>query len=496
MLDTFLFLDPTTSLQLSPSSYSFYMRGVTQSLDPTSRYAVGPIRSSEETVACSGTLPCSNCQRRQINCDFSSTIKSNALIDMGNGEPAGKPATLPPGYRFQAHLQRPKADETLYMFNYFDAFLLKNKFNQRSVFSADIIDLTQDSTSGTYLRDAVLSLGAMQAVKVGSPEGMNPSQSYAFALNHYSKSVAGLRGALGQFEASPGSLESILWTTHLLGLFELMSDSTGQGWVQHLVHGTASALVAAGPLAFQSGRGSRFFLEIKIFEVCRAIVFNEETFLADPGWRNLSVSLRGTAEGRVHPLDALLDVIVSCSTLRVRARDFICYLEGVEPDSALIDGQDIALEGFSLREDLNHWQQTEETLTKDPISGSDEFMSLATVFFSATSIYLSGVFDYEMMHWQKLGILVPNLSEDEIQAHVQSILSLSRAILGSSSISPLLLLFPLRVAGARSWYRWQQECIRGLLEMIERTFSAATAFKLQLGEIWCLREQLMSTPTA
>lgn len=95
-----------------------------------------------------------------------------------------------------------------------------------------------------------------------------------------------------------------------------MSDSTGQGWIQHLVHGTASALVATGPLTFESGPGRSFFLEIKIFEVCRAIIFNESTFLAVKEWRELSVRLQ--APGQPHPLDTLLDIVVMCSSLRVR----------------------------------------------------------------------------------------------------------------------------------------------------------------------------------
>lgn len=97
-----------------------------------------------------------------------------------------------------------------------------------------------------------------------------------------------------------------------------MSDTTGQGWVQHLVHGTSNALVATGPSAFESGLGKRFFTEIRIFEVCRAIVFNEPTFLAEPEWQNLAAKLQVLEADDSHPLDALLDIIVLCSTLRVR----------------------------------------------------------------------------------------------------------------------------------------------------------------------------------
>jgi hypothetical protein len=98
-----------------------------------------------------------------------------------------------------------------------------------------------------------------------------------------------------------------------------MSDSTGDGWVQHLVHGTSRALVAVGPLSCQSGLSCRFFTEVRIFEVCRAIIFNETTFLADPQWRHMTAEMQSAMDKHeVHSLDALLDIIVLCSTLRVR----------------------------------------------------------------------------------------------------------------------------------------------------------------------------------
>lgn len=98
-----------------------------------------------------------------------------------------------------------------------------------------------------------------------------------------------------------------------------MSDVTGHGWIQHIVHGTSKALVASGSNACRCGSGKRFFIEAKIFEVCRAIIFNENTFLTGLEWMTLSVNLRQQEDdaGWNH-LDALLDIIIECSALRVR----------------------------------------------------------------------------------------------------------------------------------------------------------------------------------
>lgn len=115
----------------------------------------------------------------------------------------------------------PRADKTSYFFRYFDAFLFRNRFTQKNILPTDIVELIQRSSSGEYLRDAVLSLGAMQATKTRSAEGIDSNESYRFAVNLYSKSVAGLRTALDQFASLPTLRHSILWTTHLLGLFEV-----------------------------------------------------------------------------------------------------------------------------------------------------------------------------------------------------------------------------------------------------------------------------------
>ncbi|KAF5647956.1 hypothetical protein F52700_1169 [Fusarium sp. NRRL 52700] len=327
----------------------------------------------------------------------------------------------------------------------------------------------------------------MQAVKLNASEGVDPSKTYNLAVHHYSKSVLGLRNALEKFDQEPSARHRILWTTHLLGLFELMTDATGEGWVQHLVHGTSKALVAAGPTSCQSGHGHRFFTEIRIFEVCRAIIFNEPTFLAEANWRCLTREMRAKDQSNNESLDELLDIIVSCSTLRVRAINLIYHsdTDSVDVPKHLDEAFDVAQEGFRLRQALIDWE-AKGVASKQQTAGntSGNFSSLAKAFFAATSIYLSGIFDYEIPYWQDKGIVAPNLSEDEIQMHVINILTHINTVLYNSPISPLLVLFPLRVAGARSWQGWQQDCIMQNLLVVERTFPVAAAFRADLMGVW------------
>jgi hypothetical protein len=60
-------------------------------------------------------------------------------------------------------------------------------------------------------------------------------------------------------------------------------------------------------------------MEIKIFEVCRAIVFNDSSFLMQDEWIAFSKRVQSTIDpGNLHPFDDLLDIILRCASLRSR----------------------------------------------------------------------------------------------------------------------------------------------------------------------------------
>lgn len=125
----------------------------------------------------------------------------------------------------------PTGDQIYYLSHYFDTFWRRNNCNPKTDISNDVISLMKDQASGTFLHDAVLSLGAMQAVKLNASEGIDPSKTYNLAVHHYSKSVLGLRNALEKFDQEPSARHRILWTTHLLGLFEVSRSSKHAGMV-------------------------------------------------------------------------------------------------------------------------------------------------------------------------------------------------------------------------------------------------------------------------
>lgn len=99
-----------------------------------------------------------------------------------------------------------------------------------------------------------------------------------------------------------------------------MSETSEVGWLQHMIHGTAKGLAAVGPSICNSPAGARMFQQAKIFEVCRAIVFNDRSFLTRPEWMTASRSLwtNESLADEWRPLDSLIDIMMMCPDLRFR----------------------------------------------------------------------------------------------------------------------------------------------------------------------------------
>ena len=96
-----------------------------------------------------------------------------------------------------------------------------------------------------------------------------------------------------------------------------MYDPTGQGWIKHTMFGTSKILELLGADACRTGEARDFFLEVRVFEVSRAVLFTSSTILAQPAWVELSKELWAGTEGW-HPKEALLDLMIQCSDLASR----------------------------------------------------------------------------------------------------------------------------------------------------------------------------------
>jgi hypothetical protein len=114
------------------------------------------------------------------------------------------------------------SDPTLLYFSYYDAFFERNKFTGLTRVVDDVKQLVKWGDPDRYLRDAMLSLGAMQASKLCS-DPKSKTAYYQSALRLYTGAIVELRQALCEFNGlkDTHSRAGILWTTLLLGLFEV-----------------------------------------------------------------------------------------------------------------------------------------------------------------------------------------------------------------------------------------------------------------------------------
>ncbi|KAK8096878.1 hypothetical protein PG999_012822 [Apiospora kogelbergensis] len=377
-------------------------------------------------------------------------------------------------------------DQPVRYFYYFETFVQRNVFIPKMASYSHDIQKLSGSVSAQFLRHAVIALGALQASRLGA-ENRRACKKHEFAaLEAYSASLVELRETMTNSPSPPRLL--VLWTTLFLGIFELMHDKTGDGWLMHMVHGTASALRAAGPRACKSGLGRSFFHQARVFEASRALLLGEPTFLSEPEWDCLTNDLSERS-----CLDEMLSIIVQSSKLRARTVKLLDQVNQSHASPVPIDALKIAEEGFRLRQTLTIWrgcnpfpplQLSALPCSSPPRFGASPEILLTNVFFAAIVIYMSGIFDYEIFYWQRWGIPVPVITEPEVQAHLGSILAFTNVALHETNLSPLLFLFPLRVAAARCSETSHMDSVQFLLRRISRDFAVAGEFLSEVDNIW------------
>ncbi|KAI9172824.1 fungal-specific transcription factor domain-containing protein [Paramyrothecium foliicola] len=187
--------------------------------------------------------------------------------------------------------------------------------------------------------------------------------------------------------------------------------------------------------------------------------------------------------------------LFECSKLRLCAEQALHLGTESQPLDVSTSPKGVAEEGFNLRQMLWQWRSVFPdpmqipTLLLEKDSNTPTTL-LANTFYAAASIYLSGIFDYEIPYWQSWGISVPTISEEEVQNHLNAILSLTNAALKTTTLSALLFLFPLRIAGARSQTQKEKERVLSLLEEVAQRFVVARVFISELSQLWEERKAL------
>lgn len=217
--------------------------------------------------------------------------------------------------------------------HFFSEFLVRNDVG-RAWDLSNIIPQFQNSPSLYY---ASIAVGALDMSGRGLlPSSIESKHTNMNALTAYHTSITKFQIEMANKNARLSDVN--LWTTLFLGIFEvseslvfgnmhhqrlilkqLMYDKTGEGWVKHILYGTSRILQLRGPDAHLSGPGRSFYLTVRVFEICRSIIYSEPTFLSHPKWKSLMVEIkREDPSDLLHPKEDLFDLMIECSSLAQR----------------------------------------------------------------------------------------------------------------------------------------------------------------------------------
>ena len=228
-----------------------------------------------------------------------------------------------------------------------------------------------------------------------------------------------------------------------------------------------------------------FFLSARIFEISRALIYSEPTFLSQPVWTSALAGLWSSDCAVLwHPKEALFDMLPSFSELSIRAIQF-CESEAkyLMEDAQIERAQSLAAEGLLLQHSLQEWWEISNSWQH--ASGElDPELLVAHIYYHAVNIYLSGTYDYHV-HWTRpTAPCAPILARTQIEWHMHQILRLSRELL-ATGIAGVLLFFPLRVAGARVRDAHDMHEVLSIFRsVLQRGYAVADALIADLSELW------------
>jgi hypothetical protein len=343
------------------------------------------------------------------------------------------------------------------------------------------------------------ALKALSALYTYRDSNTDQTRNKRLALESYQTAVLTVRRVVDADDAKIP--QSLLSSTFLLGLFEvlltssfswlrtlihqqLMYDPTGEGWIKHTMFGTSKILQHLGPDAFRSGLGLSCFDQIRMFEVSRSLLFSESSFLIESPWMNM-MHITKITDNDVHPIHDLLNLMIRCSDHCARA---LSYLEGFDQGMLSPDDmhgiqrlREFALEGFELR--LALCDMDTQVSILDCQAAKDNRTTIAKIYLAATSIFLSGVYDYRSI-WLKIIEATPALPQSFIEQHVNTILDLTDFAIQKTNLSKLLFLYPLRVACSRVWTCAQKDRLRSMFGTVQRSFAVAHVFVTEVEELW------------
>lgn len=163
-----------------------------------------------------------------------------------------------------------------------------------------------------------------------------------------------------------------------------------------------------------------FVFSARMFEIVRALVYTESTFLAEPEWTvAIETYWRQNTSSRA-PMEVFLDILPQFVDLGIRALHFVSDVKGMPQQTLLKSAKSLAEEGFSLRSALLHWSSNFHSF-----ANTDDDTRMAFTYYFATSIYLDGIFSYHAPFTSTSAPEYPALSRAVIDEYVGQLLMLS-----------------------------------------------------------------------
>ncbi|KAJ5152641.1 uncharacterized protein N7482_009119 [Penicillium canariense] len=452
---------------------------------------------AKRRIKCEGGFPCVHCIRQNTMCiaqqqsghGMTQFVNKTQRDDFGGGHQifSQEGTAIRNRHSSEAHpLDFIGKDKGTRLLDYFASFIQENMFT--TGFSTILPELLPLISTSPVLYHAVIAVGALDVNRHTcgrALQGEKPPK--VDAMTSYHKSMGILRSSLGKGNVT--QREDILWATFFLGLFELLSDDSGEGWVTHMLYGTSRILQLAGPSDCMSSARRMFYDLFRVLEASRALLFNEETILSQQCWLQLQNSLSSNSTGW-DPMEEIITLMIEASSFSLRAGAIIDMIPQPErftdPAVALV-----AAEGLNLQETIYNWHT--RTLLQLVQDGPDQNLNLALLYYHALLIFLSGNYDY-FPYWDN--IPAPVLTPAEVCEHLSTILYLSAEVLRHSKIPGVMLFFPVTVAGARARTIDQRFEILNLLDLVfSKGFVVANKIRDNLLERWAEREQTMHLAT-
>ncbi|KAH7131746.1 hypothetical protein B0J13DRAFT_108152 [Dactylonectria estremocensis] len=421
---------------------------------------------AKRRIKCEGGLPCKYCVRTRKEClpqpPAPSEIKF-VVLEQTQQSVQTAPLTR------QMHTP----DDTLYL-NYFASFLQRCELTREfATTTSDLLPLIQACPP---LQGVTRAIGALEASRRGSVcsvAGRQSAQHVAF--KSYGDSMRALRPLLQLTGAV--YREDVLWSTFLLGIFELLSETSGERWVQHMLHGTSRMFQLSGLTAQPSRLSEKLFAAFRALEATRAIIYGNGTFLSQENWiQRQSVFPSHQADSTEMSLKLSLKVSSFSKRLFEQVEAIPVQLR---PGHPVISA--LAAEGTSVQRRLSSWYNTAVI----HMDHKDPHARLAIINCHALQLYLSQNFTYYSC-WEKDA--APSLTEHQIDICITTILDLSSVLLDASNIPGLLLLFPLRMAGANAATVLQRNIVLQLLTRVfQKGFIVSQRISIDLLEYWKYR---------